>query len=252
MKPRTIALFAAAALLGGVTTARAVTRTEVLVKAKSFAFHPWSAKAQNTTASCNGAYKSVYAPGDYMGLPYDWGGYMSLFTFDQQIAQGYGAGSYPADGVLDCTSGVDCSGFVSQCWTSGHFTTSTIDQVSSVVSQSSMLAGDIFNDAGNHMALFSHLLGNGEPVLYEAVFYNAHLSMPGWSWLNGYVPRRYKNVTGQVADDPSGTTEKPIAINSFPSSIRATPRTRRVTSSTAAGPTPACPSPDPNTSIPSA
>lgn len=211
--------FALATLAVGIAAssgAAAVTRTEVIVKAKAFAFHPWTAKSANTTASCNAAYKSVYAPGDYMGLPYDWGGHMSLFTFDQQIAQGYGAGSYPADGILSCTSGVDCSGFVSQAWSSGHYTTSSVDQISSVISKAQMLPGDIFNDAGNHMAMYSHLLGSGEPALYESVFYNVHYSLPGWSWLNGYVPRRYKNITGTTADDPTGTTEKPIAIGSFP------------------------------------
>ena len=150
------------------------------------------------------------------GLPYDWGGYMSLFQFDQQIAQGYGAGSFPEDGILSCTAGVDCSGFVSQIWNAGHTTTSGVDQISSVISKAQMLPGDIFNDAGNHMAMYSHLLGNGEPALYESVFYNVHYSMPGWSWLNGYIPRRYTNITGTTADDPSGTTQKPIAITSFP------------------------------------
>lgn len=211
--------FVAAALGLGLavsSSAAAITRTEVLVKSKAFAFHPWTAKTANTTASCNAAYKSVYAPGDYMGLPYDWGGHMSLFTFDQQIAQGYGAGSYPADGILSCTAGVDCSGFVSQAWSSGHYTTSSVHEISSVITKAQMLPGDIFNDAGNHMALFSHLLGSGEPALYESVFYNVHYSLPGWSWLNGYVPRRYSKITGTTADDPSGTTEKPIAITSFP------------------------------------
>ena len=212
-------LFTAAVLglgLAAATSASAVTRTEVLIKAKAFAYHPWTATSANTTASCKAAYKSIYSPGDFMGLPYDWGGYMSLFQFDQQIAQGYGAGSFPEDGILSCTAGVDCSGFVSQIWNAGHTTTSGVDQISSVISKAQMLPGDIFNDAGNHMAMYSHLLGNGEPALYESVFYNVHYSMPGWSWLNGYIPRRYTNITGTTADDPSGTTQKPIAITSFP------------------------------------
>lgn len=214
---RTSLLLAALGLgLAVSSSASAITRTEVLLKAKAFAFHPWTATSANTKASCNGAYTSVYAPGDYMGLPYDWGGHMSLFTFDQQIAQGYGAGSYPADGILSCTAGVDCSGFVSQAWSSGHYTTSSVDQISTAISKAQLLPGDIFNDAGNHMAMYSHLLGSGEPALYESVFYNVHYSLPGWSWLNGYIPRRYSKITGTTADDPSGTTEKPIVISSFP------------------------------------
>lgn len=197
-------------------TASGVTRTEAIVRAKAFSFHPWKASSANLTASCNAAYQSVYSPGDYMGLPYDWGGHMTLFDFDQQIKSGYGAGSYPEDGILSCTSGLDCSGFVSQCWKSGHQTTSSVGNVSSAISQSSMLAGDIFNDAGNHMAMYSHTLGNGEPLLYESVFYNAHISMPGWSWVQGYIPRRYSNMTGTSAALPDGTWDKPISIGSFP------------------------------------
>ncbi|MEZ4226127.1 MAG: MYXO-CTERM sorting domain-containing protein [Polyangiaceae bacterium] len=207
---------ALAAALGASCTARAITRTEALVRARAFAYHPWRMGPANATASCNAAYKSVYAPGDYLGLPYDWGGYMSLFTFDQQIASGYGAGSYPADGILDCTAGLDCSGFVSQCWQAGHYTTSSVDQISSVIAQNAMLAGDIYNDAGNHMAMHSHLLGSGEPALYESVFYNVHYSLPGWSWLNGFVPRRYTNISGSSAAQPDGTTDKPIVIGSLP------------------------------------
>lgn len=51
---------------------------------------------------------------------------MSLFTFDQGIEDGLGAGSYPDDGILDCTVGLNCSGFVSQAWQTGHYTTSSM------------------------------------------------------------------------------------------------------------------------------
>jgi MYXO-CTERM domain-containing protein len=211
-----LALSALLAATSAAGLAHAVTRTETLVRAKAFAFHPWKMSASNQTASCNPSYVSAYDPGDYMGLPYDWGGYMSLFTFDQQMLAGYGAGSYPADGILDCTSGLDCSGFVSEAWTSSHITTSGVDTVSSVISQNQMLTGDIFNDAGNHMAMYDHLLASGEPVLYESVFYNVHLSMPGWSWVQGFVPRRYNQITGSSAASPDGTPDNPVVIGSFP------------------------------------
>ncbi len=219
MSRLTASVLGAAALLAALGTscsASAISRTEALVRAKAFSYHPWRATPANATASCNAAYKSVYAPGDYMGLPYDWGGHMTLFAFDQQIAAGYGAGSYPADGILSCTSGLDCSGFVSQCWQAGHYTTSSVHEVSSAIAQNAVLAGDIYNDAGNHMAMHSHLLASGEPALYESVFYNVHYSLPGWSWLNGFVPRRYNNITGTSAAEPVGTTQTPIAIGALP------------------------------------
>ncbi len=203
------------ALLGS-SMSSAITRDEVLVRAKAFSFHPWTTTAANLTASCNGAYQSVYVPGDYMGLPYDWGGYMTLFTFDQQISKGFGAGSYPDDGVLACTSGLDCSGFVSKAWDAGHYSTSTVYKTSSAIGLSSMKAGDIFNQAGFHMAMYSHTLNSGEPVLYESVGYNVHLSMPGWSWVDGYTPRKYSKVTGATVGNPIGTLTNPIVVSKFP------------------------------------
>ncbi len=197
-------------------TAGAITRDQVLVRAKAYAFHPWTCTNANLTASCKGAYQSVYVPGDYMGLPYDWGGYMTLFTFDQQIKKGYGAGSYPEDGVLSCTSGLDCSGFVSKAWDAGHYGTSTIHKTSSAIGMSSMKPGDVFNQAGYHVTLYSHTLNSGEPVMYESVGYNVHLSMPGWSWVDGYTPRRYSKITGETVGNPIGTPTNPIVVSSFP------------------------------------
>ncbi|MBI4953465.1 MAG: hypothetical protein HY908_15655 [Myxococcales bacterium] len=211
-----VGALAALAALAAASPAGAITREEIIGRAKAYAYHPWRCSAANLTASCNAAYHSVYPPGDYLGLPYDWGGYMTLFEFDQEIAGGYGAGSYPDDGVLSCTAGVDCSGFVSKAWASGHFSTSTVDQGSSVVALADMRPGDIFNDAGYHMALYSHTLGNGEPALYESVFYNVHFSLPGWSWVDGYTPRRYSGTTGTSVGDPLGTPTHPIPVGSLP------------------------------------
>ena len=197
--------------------AQAITRQQVLTRARSFAYHPWRCKAANLSASCSSAYKSVYRAGDYMGLPYDWGGYMTLFQFDQQILKGYGAGSYSKDGVLACTAGLDCSGYVSKCWDAGHYSTSTLDKISSSISKTSMLPGDAFNQAGYHVILYSHTLGNGDPVLFEAAGYNVHINVSGgWSYTSGYVPRRYNKIQNSVVSDPPGTLQNPIVIKSFP------------------------------------
>jgi MYXO-CTERM domain-containing protein len=188
-----------------------------MIRSRAYAFHPWRCTSANLSASCAASYESIYVPGDYLGLPYDWGGYMSLFRFDQEIAQGYGAGSYASDGILDCTSGLDCSGFVSRAWGVGHYTTSSIPDISDAISQSQLLAGDVLNQAGYHVVLFSHLLGNGEPALYEAVGPNVHYSLlGGWSWVQGYTPRRYQGITGTTAGDPAGTPVNPIVIGSLP------------------------------------
>ncbi|HEY3353355.1 MAG TPA: hypothetical protein VGQ83_08915 [Polyangia bacterium] len=197
--------------------ARAIPRDDVLVHARAFAYHPWRCATANLTASCNTSYQSIYTPGDYVGLPYDWGGYMSLFEFDQQIAQGYGAGSYPADGELDCTAGLDCSGFVSKCWDTGHYGTSTMDQISTVIDQSAILPGDAFNQAGYHVILYSHTLASGEPIYYESAGANVHITANGgWSHVSGFTPRRFNGITGTTAGTPLGTPDNPIVVGAFP------------------------------------
>src|SRR5205823_2200440 len=126
-----------------------------------------------------------------------WGGYMTLQTFDQDIANGFGAGAFPADGVLACIAGVDCSGFVSMSWHTGHFTTSSLDQTSAVINKADMLPADVFNSAGFHVAMFVNMLASGEPGLIESAGYGVHPNTyGGWSWVNGFIPRRFNNITG--------------------------------------------------------
>lgn len=218
MKRRLLLSLAAASIAFAASRdASALTREEVMVRARAYAIHRWSSTAQNQTASCSGAYKSLFPAGDYVGLPYDWGGYMSLFTFDQQIAQGLGAGSQEYDGVLACTTGVDCSGYVSSVWGIGHNTTSSMPSVTSTIAVADLLPGDVFNKAGYHVAMFTHKLANGEPALIEAAGYNVHFNtFGGLSYVNGYTPRRHASVTGTTAGNPLGTTFNPIVIGALP------------------------------------
>lgn len=211
----TAALACLAAL--AAPAAQAITREEVMTRARAYAYHPWRMATVNETASCNTAYRSVYTPGDYLGLPYDWGGYMSLFDFDQQLAQGKGAGSYPSDGVLACTAGVDCSGFVSSAWAVGHYTTRNLATIASPVATANLLPGDIFNQSGYHVCMFSHRLASGEPVFYESINYNVHVNVSGgWSYVTDYTPLRGTSITGTTATDPLGTVTNPIPITTFP------------------------------------
>lgn len=200
-----------------VPSANGAERGEVMARARAIALHPWRMETQNLTAECSAAYESDYVPGDYVGLPYDWGGYMTLFQFDQNIDAGQGAGSYPEDGILACTAGLDCSGFVSQAWQIGHYTTSSLHEVSTEIPVGSMLGGDVFNEAGFHVAMLSELLGNGVPVFVEAIGYNVHYNATGgWAHVDGYIPRRGSSVSGTSVAEPIGTPMNPIVVSSLP------------------------------------
>ena len=130
---------------------------------------------------------------------------------------GLGAGSYPDDGILDCTVGLDCSGFVSQVWQTGHYTTSSLHEISSSIDAGSLVAGDVLNEAGYHVAMFVDRLGDGSPYMVEALGYNVHYNATGgWAHVDGFIPRRFQNITGASATEPTGTPTKPIAVSSFP------------------------------------
>jgi len=196
--------------------AAAVTRDEVIDLARDYCYHSWTCSASNQSASCSNSWSSDYSQGTHTGLPYDWGGYKSLTQFDSELAQGYGAGSHSWHGILWCTTGVDCSGFVSKTWQESHNTTSSIPGITYSVSQSSLKRGDVMNKAGSHVVLFTQETNAGRPVFYEASggASKVRLNTPsGWSYLSGYSPRRYDNISDGT---PRGTASNPIEIGSFP------------------------------------
>ena len=52
-------------------------------------------------------------------------------AFESKLEKGLGAGSHKRDGVLACTTGQDCSGFVGRVWGAAKkYSTSTIHQIS--------------------------------------------------------------------------------------------------------------------------
>jgi len=196
--------------------ARAVDREAVLDHAADFTTHAWTMGSGNQYASCDSSYISDWSPGaTYRGLPYDWGGWVSTAQYDSELAAGYGAGSHSWNGVLSCTAGVDCSGFVSQTWeTSKKYGTSTFYQVTSDISASALKRGDALNNAGSHIVLFAYETDAGLPVYYESAgTLVSVVSDNGWSHFSSYQPVRYDSITDGTS---RGTASNPIEIRSFP------------------------------------
>lgn len=117
-----------------------VTPTEALALAESFAKHSWRPFARNILhgADATGVVVNTpdagftdhlsragwWLPGEMnQGVPYKWGGFDDVSSFDQRVAEGLAAGdvSSPAKrradnaGVSLKAAGLDCSGFVSRC-----------------------------------------------------------------------------------------------------------------------------------------
>jgi hypothetical protein len=95
-----------------------------------------------------------------VGVPYCWGCSHSLEQFLEHVKNatrlaGHSctcrSGNYC---IRSDATGVDCSGFVSQCWKSGYYTTSNMRQIADPIDKSNMKKGDAFNLAGSHIRLF--------------------------------------------------------------------------------------------------
>ena len=218
MATRITVILALVAALALPRAAGAITRAEVITNAQTYTYHPWYCSEQNLSGSgggCSG-YRSVYTVGDHMGLAYDWGGFMSIDYYDRHIRDGYGAGSYSSDGVLACTVGLDCSGFVSSCWDSTHFSTLSIQNTLPDIEVDELMAGDVFNfrgDGWGHVILWYYEQADGRPFLYESVGYGVHaVYAAGWDYVDGYIPRRYHSIEGGEPAEFNGTATHPVEV----------------------------------------
>ena len=202
--------------------AEPITRERMLQTAAAFADHEWVCSAENATGglACESTWVCDWEVDQlYVGLPYDWGGYVSVAGFDQDLADGLGAGSHDTWDPLPCTTGVDCSGYVSQCWEISHHSTATMDEVAHPIDPEGILPGDAWNRPSHHVVLWVREAENGAPVFYEAVgrpTSKVRLNdQATWSYLEGYTAIRADKLE---APPPLGvgTLENPIAIDAFP------------------------------------
>ncbi len=184
-----------------LATGPCVSRSQMDTTAWSYVnnttYYPQSA----LTGSCTGRGKPRHlgsTPRNYDSVAYDWGGFDSVSGYNTMIGSTYQAGDINTASSESCSRGVDCSGFVSRAWglTSKH-STCTLVNVSSAISTQELQKGDILNSCGNHVVLFSNLLGNGL-MAWESTVYNSYdrvvYMYSSWSRLSGYTARRYTNV----------------------------------------------------------
>jgi hypothetical protein len=210
--PRLLCRGALALLLTLSVPASARDRDATMAEAVRYVEHAWQMKATNQKATCKADYKSDYAPGSQVGIPYAWGGSMGLEEFDRRIGKGEAAGSHSRDGILTCVAGVDCSGFVSQVWQlPQRYTTSSISAVTHAISLEELQPGDALNKAGSHIVLYAGRSPDGKPIIYEASGSASRVRMatPSWSYLAGYQPIRYNQIAAP-ATSKSPATASPL------------------------------------------
>ena len=194
-----------------------VPRDRIMNTADSYATLNWYCSEANRTVECTNNWSSNFTVGYHTGVCYDWGGYVRTSTFLSDLENGEGAGSHSWHGILSCTTGVDCSGYVSQCWESGHHTTRSLPNISYEISSSEMKPGDIWNKSGSHVVLHSGTNSDGRPTFYEASGSASkvrHNTTASSSFLNGYISRRYNFV--EDGPDTRTCDQDGIIIDSFP------------------------------------
>ncbi len=215
-----------AALVLATVGLSAVTRSEAVLKGDRYVRTKWTCSAANVTggASCMSGVPNVYSSGNtYTGVAYDWGGYMEVETYLSRLASGYRAGSCSGTscseyGILDCTVGVDCSGYVSMLWGCGHYTTSSIPNISTVINQNDMKKGDVFNNAGSHVIMYVYTdKSTGLPYIMESAGTGTEKTvfrrMSSWP-SSSYERRRYNSIADDVNVD--GTVQNPRIISTTP------------------------------------
>ena len=180
------------------------TRAQIIATAKTFVGHKWVPNRSNLSASCLRTYSSDWKEGQQVeGIPYNWGGADTPEMFDRKLARGLAAGSHSRYGVLSCTTGVDCSGFVAFCWRGVGSThdmgTTTLRTIGGKPKDNwftDLKPGDALVKPGSHVVLFAGYNPDGTINVYEASGSAARVifHQSTWSRFKGYIPLRYKNI----------------------------------------------------------
>lgn len=180
------------------------TRAEIIARAHRLANHTWVCSAPNLHASCSKSYSSDWKTGQQVtGIPYSWGGIDGPEDFDRKLAKGLAAGGHSRYGVLSCTTGIDCSGFVTYCWgiplSSHAYGTSTLREIAGKPKYNwftDMKPGDVLNKPGSHVVLFTGYNPDGTINVCEASGSAARVvcRKTTWSRFKGYIPLEYKGI----------------------------------------------------------
>lgn len=158
---------------------------------------------KNISGTCEKREKPRYltTPQVYGSVPYDWGGFDSVASYNAYMAQGKQAGDISTvkgqDDVATCSRGVDCSGFVSRTWKlETKRGSSNIGEICAQVSKKELRFGDVLNKDFDHVVLIDQVRDTGVYV-YEATKDGkldrvVHRETP-WSRYSKYKMLRYEN-----------------------------------------------------------
>jgi hypothetical protein len=191
-------------------TVSAISPDNMLYRAQQYADLTFYVSSTNITpaggVSCGGktVETSVRTPGYYTGVLYKWGGFSGITGVTSytdcgyNFAEGLNAGLYAGDKNTStaygccCAVGVDCSGFVSQCW--GLSSHSSIPVVSfRLFSYDFLEQGDALNWEKHHDMFFYRRETDGRITVYESSALDWKVSLRSYYayQISSYYPYRY-------------------------------------------------------------
>ncbi|MGE5399286.1 MAG: T9SS type A sorting domain-containing protein, partial [Ignavibacteriales bacterium] len=188
---------------------QAVSRSAALRLAESYVLYKYQCRQNNLAPS------NVTGPdGDLVRtpswliigmnakVPYMWGGFSTLSDFSNGLMNGRYSGDINTAGVSGYAVGVDCSGFVSRCWSLGyHCSTSGMPNITTQYSSwDEMKPGDAVLKNG-HVRMFVDKASNGALRVVEASGRDWAVSY--WSYtpsdLTAYTPRSYNGMVNDYS-----------------------------------------------------
>jgi hypothetical protein len=193
-----------------------VKRDRIIAIGEDYATLSWYCGPENIDYS---GYWGATCPdpttGWKIGIKYCWGGQCTTKIYLTRISEGDGAGNKNTSGGssydIFCT-GDDCSGMVSNCWTSPRHSTGNFNAISYNIDWEDLRMGDAINNPGSHIRLFDHIVGDIDTVMaYETtaggglqLWKAVHRSLARDPDYTGYTPIRYSS-TYKVYDYPEPT-----------------------------------------------
>jgi hypothetical protein len=212
-----------------------VSRETIMRRAEAYANYRYRANSSNVTPR-RGEYlggKTVITPmstpGYFTGVPYKWGGFDTLESFQQGLNNGKKAGDRNTRGGGSSGAvGVDCSGFISQVWClTSKRGTGSLPEVATRISFSDLRRGDIVNKYGRsgragHVRLFISRNTRGNLVFYEASSRDWQVDIHDYNIgtlsQQGYKAYRYKNVQNRGTADCGNDFSTNSSSSEYPSS----------------------------------
>lgn len=179
----------------------------------SYYVGPDNIKDSTVPGGCAGSTCPDKVLGWKTGMKYCWGGEDTTKQYLLRLTEGDVAGnkwcSSPDGTSYDaCSAGADCSGYVSNAWTSGRYATSGFTSIANYIIWDNLRMGDAILIPG-HIRLFDcYISGINTMMVYES-------TASGGSWrvihrslsrsagdFDGYTPIRYNKSTYKVYDYP--------------------------------------------------